>query len=65
MAEAHWDQTAALIAKLHNVNCTKESSLIRDPKALNPFSARPAKPKVSLSELAALLGNTELNVKRG
>ena len=39
MAEAAWDQTAAVVCKIHNVNCTKESEMIF-PWMVNPFYIR-------------------------
>lgn len=52
-----WDQTVEIVAMIHNVNCTKRSSRIKDPSKLNPIRAS-LKPKArgSVDDLAGLLG---------
>lgn len=58
MAEARlqseWDRTASLLAKIHNVNCSKTSDMIRDPAALNPLRA-PKVPKMSLKTVRKMM----------
>jgi hypothetical protein len=48
---SEWDRAAALVAKLHNVNCSKRSDMIRDASALNPFRKRGDRLRVSVAEL--------------
>lgn len=31
-----WQQTAAILQKLHNANCTEERQLVRDPAVFMP-----------------------------
>ena len=44
-----WDHTAALLAKLHNVNVTKSSDTIT-PAACNPYRQQ-EQPTVKFSEI--------------
>jgi len=51
--ETQWEHTAWLIAKLHNVNCTKKSDLVM-PDDVNPYPKRRQKrpvPKVGVDVL--------------
>jgi hypothetical protein len=58
-----WDRAASIVAKLHNVNCTKERDMVRDLSTLNPYRARTrrrstmtAKEKMAMFKTIALNG---------
>ncbi len=35
--KSDWDHTAGLLAKIHNVNCSARSSMVKNPDELNPY----------------------------
>jgi hypothetical protein len=56
-----WQHTAALLCKLHNVNCAKKSDMVRDPSIFNPYAQRdrarkPRRQKLTVASLAAAFG---------
>jgi hypothetical protein len=56
-----WDHTAAILAKLHNVNCTKPNQMIKNPTTLNPMRVKQKKGgKADMTDLAAMMGATGL-----
>lgn len=60
--EVEGDLTAMIVAKLHNVNCTKAKDMVTDWQALNPFRPQKqiAKPKLTVAELKrSLTGETK------
>lgn len=52
---AEWRRFAALMALIHNVNCSKKSDTKR-PSDFDPYVLRKPRPKVKLAALAALWG---------
>lgn len=49
--QSEWDRTCMIVAKLHNVNCTKKADMIADPSTLNPLRRRAPKPSLPLKEI--------------
>jgi len=49
-----WDHTAKIVAKVHNVNCTKKSDQV-DPAELNPYRNTKAEAEELTPEVKAEL----------
>lgn len=52
---SEWRRFSALMALIHNVNCSKKSDAKR-PSDFDPYAERRPRPKVKLAALAALWG---------
>lgn len=52
---AAWDQTAMIVAKLHNSFCTKAEQMIRNPGSLNPYRPKAPKMRVPLKDIRAAM----------
>lgn len=60
MAVAHerseWDRAAAIIQKLHNVNCAEERHRIIDSRILNPYREQPKRERLSIKQIRKATG---------
>jgi hypothetical protein len=56
-----WDQTAMIYGIIHNVNCTKQTDIIRDFRVLNPYRPKQPKIRVPLKEMRAAWERRQLN----